>query len=935
VKVTALLVSHNGSRWLPAVIGGVRESRRRPDRIVAVDTGSSDDSVPQIEQGLGVEVLHLDPRTPYAESVRVGLATLPPAEPDEWVWLLHDDSNPAPDCLAVLVEEAENAPQTVAVLGPKHREWPSLKRLLEVGVTLTGTGQRETGLERGEYDQGQHDDPHQVLAVNTAGMLVRRDVLESVGFDQHLPVFGTDIDFGWRVARAGYVTRVVPDAIVFHVEASRRGRRTSDLVDHPGRQERVGAQYTLLVNSPAWTIPFRSARMMLGGLLRALGLLLVRAPGEATDEVAALLEVFTHPARVLKARRARAGSARVPHQSVRPLLAPFWLPYRHGLDYVTDIGVAVANSIQDQLERRRPPGTTTATPLRSRLSRLPALWVLGAALLLAFVAGRHFLGSGPLHGGALLPVPDGVAHWWSVWGGWHHTLGTGSHAPGPAYLFPLALLATILFGHPGLVVVLIFLFAVPVSFVGAHRFLRRVTQGNWAPVWGAATYALLPAISGAFAQGRLGTVVGAAVLPWVGVAALGLGEGSTGLRADVGEDAPPVEVRRWRAAWRTALAAGILTAFVPPAYLVILLVLTFGAATGVLRGRRREVLVIVLLPLFLVLPWAIATLGSPGAWLVEAGRAAAIPLDPSVLDLFLGRIGGPGAAPIWVAAGLPLAGIVAFLRPDTRRTVLGVWVVILATSVVLAAASRVPVSLPGVPVDFRPWPGFLVLTVQAGFVVAAAVAADGIVSWVSRASFSWRQPVAAVAAVAAIATPVVGVGWWVAHGSDGPVNRSVSDQVPIYMQELAQGNDLSAVLRLTGGVRNGISYQVLRSGPQRLGDDGALAMTAPDPRFRSLLERLLADARPTDAATLASYGVKYVYAPAPVSDAVSGGVDAAAGFGGASGPDPGSRAWVVESSPTLASVSTAHDLLRPLWVALDVIAFLTALVLAAPERKRR
>ena len=263
MKVTALLVSHNGGRWLPAVLAGLERSTRLPDEIVRVDTGSTDDSVALLEQAFGPGVLRLDADTTYAAAIRAGLEQAPVAERDEWVWLLHDDANPAPDALDALVEVAKVAPPDVAVLGPKIREWPSLKRLLEVGVTLTGTGRRETGLERGEYDQGQHDESHQVLAVNTAGMLVRRDVLESVGLDDYLPVLGTDLDFGWRVARAGHRTMVVPEAVVFHVEASRRGRRDSRLVHHPGRQDREGAQYTLLVNSPAWTIPFRSARMVI------------------------------------------------------------------------------------------------------------------------------------------------------------------------------------------------------------------------------------------------------------------------------------------------------------------------------------------------------------------------------------------------------------------------------------------------------------------------------------------------------------------------------------------------------------------------------------------------------------------------------------------------------------------------------------------------
>ncbi|MBW8750536.1 MAG: glycosyltransferase family 2 protein [Propionibacteriales bacterium] len=923
MKVTALLVCHNGGRWLPAVLAGLDGSSRLPDEVVAVDTGSSDDSVAVVERALGRAVVGLDARTSYAAAVRAGLQQAPAAQTDEWVWLLHDDATPERGALAALVEAAERAPREVAVLGPKIREWPSLKRLLEVGVTLTGTGRRETGLERGEYDQGQHDESHRVLAVNTAGMLVRRDVLESVGLDDYLPVLGTDLDFGWRVARAGYSTLVVPEAIVFHDEASRRGRRDSELVHHPGRQDREGAQYTLLVNSPAWTIPFRSARMVIGGVLRALGLLLVRAPGEAADEIVALFHVFSHPARAFRARRARAGAATVPHSEVRPLLAPFWLPYRHGLDYVTDVGVAIAHSVRDEAERRRPPGSAEVG-LGLRLLRSTTFWAVVVSFVLAFVAGRDLLQGGPLQGGALLPAPDGVDHWWQVWSSGRQRLGTGTDAPGPAYLLPLAVLGTVLFGHAGLVLVLLFVLAVPLAFVGALRFLRRLTERPWAPLWGAAAYAVLPVVSGSVAQGRLGTVAGAVIVPWLATAALGLA--ATG---------PDAATRRWRAAWRAALLAGLLVSFVPPAWLVMLVVVLFAGVAGAISGRGREVAIVLVVPLLLVLPWAVVTLGSPGAWLVEAGRAGALPIDAHLVDLLLGRTSGPGEAPGWLTVGLPLAGLAAFVRADTRVRVLQVWVVILASAIVLAAESRVPVSLPGVPVEFRPWPGFLVLLMQAGYVVAAVIAADGAIKVASESSFGWRQPIAAVASIAALAAPALGAVWWVSHGDDGPLVRADLRGVPTYMQELAATSDTSAVLVVRGGLKHGIEYDLLRSGVHRLGDDGVLELTAPSRPFADLVARLLSSARADDAAALAAYGVKYVYAPAPVAASVNGGLDSANGLGGASAPGRGSRAWVVQERTSLRSLDHDRDELRPVWVVADLLALVTCLVLAAPERRRR
>jgi hypothetical protein len=215
------------------------------------------------------------------------------------------------------------------------------------------------------------------------------------------------------------------------------------------------------------------------------------------------------------------------------------------------------------------------------------------------------------------------------------------------------------------------------------------------------------------------------------------------------------------------------------------------------------------------------------------------------------------------------------------------------------------------------------------------IAADGAVKVVSETSFGWRQPVAAVATVAALAAPVLGVGWWVAHGDDQPLVRTEPRQVPTYMQELAAGRDTSAVLVVRGGLKRGIEYQLLRSGVQQLGDDGVLALTSPSRQFADLVARLLSSARAEDAGLLASYGVKYVYAPAPVAASVSGGLDSANGFSGASAPGRGARAWVVQETPTLSALDDARARLRPAWVLLDLLALVSCLVLAAPERRRQ
>ena len=152
--VTALLVSHDGTRWLPTVIEGLRDQQVPVSRVVAVDTGSRDDSADLLEAAYG-EVVRAGGATSYPQAVRLGLEQVGPASSgDDWIWLLHDDSTPDPAALGALLAAAEAHPEA-HVLGPKLREWPSLRRLLELGVTISGTGRRETTCPSGERSSVQ------------------------------------------------------------------------------------------------------------------------------------------------------------------------------------------------------------------------------------------------------------------------------------------------------------------------------------------------------------------------------------------------------------------------------------------------------------------------------------------------------------------------------------------------------------------------------------------------------------------------------------------------------------------------------------------------------------------------------------------------------------------------------------------------------------
>ena len=546
-----------------------------------------------------------------------------------------------------------------------------------------------------------------MLAVNTAGMLVRRSVLEELGgFDEQLAVFGNDIDFGWRAAAAGHQTIVVPAAVVFHVEAAHRGVRRTPLTGrHTHYQERRAALYTLLANARARALPWQVVRLCFGTLLRVLGFLLVRSVGQALRRAGrpglALRQPRSDPRRPAGAEAA----ARPAHEhDVRGLLAPWWLPYRHGLDVVSDLvdradppgpGRRRAPAGGRRGGRGGPPGHASAGRRPSTRTTAPAA---DTGLVARFLTNPVALGSGGVRAagavrrargdrsrqrrrplGRARPTP-------ATSGGCRPSRGTrwarAPPCPAPPYVLPLAMLATLLGGSVSAAVSAILLLAVPVALWGAWRFLRvvgRLSDAAGAPRWllavASCTYALVPVVSGAWGDGRLGIVVVTAALPWLGHAALGF--------------ADPEPDRRWRAAWRSGLLLGLVAAFTPVAWffaaaLVVAMVgVGFVIAPATMRDRS-----VWGPPVTMLRGRAGAARAVVAARDRPRRRRAACCSTPAGCptpnlgfdELLAGRLPGDLGAPWWLGLALVVMAVLALIPSRTRIPVLVVWIVALVAA---------------------------------------------------------------------------------------------------------------------------------------------------------------------------------------------------------------------------------------------------------------
>jgi GT2 family glycosyltransferase len=900
-RVTAVLVTHDGVRWLPEVLAALAAQVRPADRLVAVDTASVDITPRLLADAVGESNVVAVRRTVgFGAAVKAGLAHVgelgprpqpepyvpypttpeqllddpldpvsaepaPPAEPTagaDWIWLLHDDVAPEPDALLRMLEVAESTP-AAAVIGPKVRDWDDPRLLVEVGLTIDHSGRRETGLERREYDQGQHDAIRDVLAVGTAGCLIRRDVWDELGgFDPLLPIFRDDIDLGWRANAAGHRVLVVPTARVRHARAAagRRRRIRCALGRAPAIDRRHSLAVVLLNVSTVgllWAVP----RLVFGSLLRAIGFLLTRQVHPATDEVAALGWNLRKMRAIARARTARRPLQRVDQRELKHLFAARTTRLRGYLEAAGDWLTGGADDLPTGPEVPTADDVELAPSRRSRaLAWLaqPAVLLVLALTLVALVADRGLYGGGRLVGGHLLPAPTGASDLWdSYFASWHE-VGGGTAMPAPPWHGVLAMLATMLLGKAWLAVDLLMLLAVPLAALAAYCAARRVTTSRVLRAWAAVSYALLPPVTGAVAGGRLDGVVAAVLLPGI-------------LSACYRATAFDPRQHGWRPAFVAGLAVAVGAAFVPQLWLVAGLVLVTSVIGSVMVQRHGAIrptaagVIVLLVPIAALVPWSLDVVRHPSVLL--SGLTAGSATHPlSGLETLLLHPGGAGLPPAPVTIGLLLAALAGLLRRGRRSVgVLGCWVVVIVVILLGAAVSRAGSS--------AGWAGPAFLTAGAALIGAAMVGVDDARERLADVSFGWRQPTAVAVAVVAALGPLVAAGIWVAHGAAQPLDRREVALLPRFVVARGQGQPGLRVLWLRQRA-DGVHYAVTGLNGGRLGD-GQLRAPAQVRRRLAEIVADLASPRGSDAAqALATHAVRYVAVPAPVDPDLGAALDA-------------------------------------------------------------
>jgi hypothetical protein len=463
-----------------------------------------------------------------------------------------------------------------------------------------------------------------------------------------------------------------------------------------------------------------------------------------------------------------------------------------------------------------------------------------------------------------------------------HTVGTGGTASAPPYLAIVATLASVLLGSTGLAVTLLLVCSVPLAGVTAYFASRPLVPSRLLRAWAAVAYAFLPAATGALAGGRIGTAVLAVLLPLAaraGVAAAGL----TGQSSTRGS---------WRATWAYALLLTVTTAFTPVVWPIALLL-----GIGVLVLRRGDITAYGLrllaqlgTPLLLLAPWSLSLL--PFGFFDEAGLEYGSSAA-SALDLLGASPGGPGTVGGLVLIGIVLAALAALLRSERQLAIRTAWAVALVALVLAVLSNR------------SAWAGPATLVYGIALLSAAALGADGARFRVAEQSFGWRQPVAALIALASAVGPLIAAAGWMIGGADGPLERRDPVQVPAFVAEDSVTRDQARTLVLDSDSAAHVSYMLVRGAGVRLGD-GELAAGGGNGGLDKVVANLVAGSGADQADQLGGFAVRYVLVHEGAPRDVVRVLDATPGLRRLSQQD-GSGLWQVDRDVARATIVSGGD----------------------------
>jgi GT2 family glycosyltransferase len=245
--VSVIIPNWNGKKFLPGCLDSLISQKYSHVEIIVVDNGSTDGSIELIEQKYpSVRSIHFSTNTGFSKAVNAGINSAS----GEFIALLNNDTVCDANFLSAAVDELNAHPEagTCACKMVSYHDVSILDGASD-GYRRGGLPGRIGYRER---DQGQFDEPRNVLAACGGAALYRRSMLDDIGlFDEDYFAYLEDVDIGLRAQLAGYKCCYTPNAIVQHLGTGTTGSGYHPMVVRLSAQNNIN---TIVKDLPGYLI---------------------------------------------------------------------------------------------------------------------------------------------------------------------------------------------------------------------------------------------------------------------------------------------------------------------------------------------------------------------------------------------------------------------------------------------------------------------------------------------------------------------------------------------------------------------------------------------------------------------------------------------------------------------------------------------------------
>lgn len=220
-KDTAIaILNYNGEDILESYLPSTLHSSSIPVDFVLIDNASTDDSVAFMKEWHSeYRLLEFTKNYGYAGGYNKGLEQIK----NKYVALINSDIRCTQSWLDPIIDMMEKD-ESIGAVSPKIRSIEEPSKFEYAGASGGFMDYLSYPFCRGrifstvEKDEQQYEDAQEVFWASGAAMVVRKDVFDKLeGFDSSYFAHQEEIDFCWRLKRAGYKVMVQPASLVYHL----------------------------------------------------------------------------------------------------------------------------------------------------------------------------------------------------------------------------------------------------------------------------------------------------------------------------------------------------------------------------------------------------------------------------------------------------------------------------------------------------------------------------------------------------------------------------------------------------------------------------------------------------------------------------------------------------------------------------------------------